>query len=107
MAEDDNVSATDNPWLRDDNRYTFDTISSMSRPEFDRRRELHLIYGTDDPDKEIPTGEWGARALRDTNSLEDYIQQNYDPDVIIDPFAEQPREALHHDCVRLAPLRRG
>jgi hypothetical protein len=97
----DNVSATDsedlaqmeaaddvaerlhatNPWLRDDNRYTSETVGRMPRSEFDRRRELHLIYGTTDPDEEIDDeGAWGARALRDTSSLQSYMDQRYHPD---------------------------
>ena len=78
MADDDNATA--NPWLRDDNRYTFDAISAMPRSEFDRRRELHLIYGTADPDQEIDSGAWNARALRITSSLQEYMDQYYHPD---------------------------
>ena len=37
------------PWLRDDNRYTWADVANMSRGEFDRRRELHVIYGAETP----------------------------------------------------------
>jgi hypothetical protein len=83
---------TTNPWLRDDNRYTFETVGSMPRSEFERRRELHLIYGTTDPDEEIDGGEWGARALRGTNSLQEYMDQRYpsdDYDVFTEPAASK------------------
>ena len=70
-----------NPWLRDDNQYTHETVGSMPRSEFERRRELHLIYGTVDPDAEIDDEvAWGARALRDTSSLQNYMDQHYHPD---------------------------
>ena len=39
MGEAIDAAARANPWLRDDNRYTFDAISTMSRPEFERRTE--------------------------------------------------------------------
>ena len=37
------------PWLRDDNRYTWADVANMSRGEFDRRRELHVIYRAETP----------------------------------------------------------
>ena len=43
--------------LRDDNRHMVDTVSNMSRPEFERRRELYFVYGTVDPDRELETDE--------------------------------------------------
>ena len=80
-----------NPWLRDDNQYTHETVGSMPRSEFERRRELHLIYGTVDPDAEIDDEvAWGARALRDTSSLQNYMDQHYHPDDY-ELFNEPPR----------------
>jgi hypothetical protein len=67
-----------NPWHRDDNKYTWEMVSKMTRPEFERRRELHVIYGTSDPDREVDDPDaYEYRTLKGHSSLRDYIENKY------------------------------
>ena len=69
-----------NPWIRDDNQYTWEMVSQMTRPEFERRRELHVIYGTSDPDVEINDPDaYEYRVLGAHGSLNEYINHKYRP----------------------------
>ena len=62
------------PWLRDDNRYTWADVANMSRGEFDRRRELHVIYGAETPH----VAEDFSRRLLGSTPLHNHVRTMYD-----------------------------
>ena len=62
------------PWLRDDNRYTWADVANMSRGEFDRRRELHVIYGAETPH----VVEDFSRRMLGTTPLHNHVRTMYD-----------------------------